>query len=134
MGIPLYCMKQKQKDGEQGPEKARGIEEPTGEEGMVSLGETRLSEGEGTLDEIGSAGQAVAKPSEVAKRSGTPNSRIVTRSDVSGRMLRASRCAHARRAWARSARESGAGVMVRVAEFRAFPGSAWTSTRWWRSR
>ncbi len=49
------------------------------------LGEARLSEEEGTRDATRSISQAVAKPSEVAKRSGTPNSRIVTRPEVSGR-------------------------------------------------
>lgn len=40
----------------------------------------------------------VVNPSEAAKRSGTPNSRIVTRPAVSGRALRANRCAQVRRA------------------------------------
>ena len=93
------------------------------------LGEARLSEEEGTREATRSVSQAVAKPSEVAKRSGTPNSRIVTRPEVSGRALRANRCAHVRREWARSARESGAGVTAGVAESAQSPDSAWTSTR-----
>ncbi len=64
----------------------------------------------------GIKGQAEAKPSEVAKASGTPNSLIVTCSDVETRALRASRSCHERRVCARSARERGEGETTGVAE------------------
>src|SRR2546429_3809239 len=51
----------------------------------------------GNAEATESEGQTVAKPSEVAKRSGTPNNRIVTRPAVRGRTLRASRSAHVSR-------------------------------------
>ena len=60
--------------------------------------------------------QAVLNPSEVATCSGTPNSRIVTRPEVSGRTLRASRSVQESREWARSARESDADSIARLAE------------------
>jgi hypothetical protein len=80
--------------------KGRGQEESRSQQEKrekAPLGEARLSEEEGTRDATRSVSQAVAKPSEVAKRSGTPNSRIITRPEVSGRALRANRCAHVRR-------------------------------------
>ncbi len=80
----------------------------------------------------GIKGQAEAKPSEVAKASGTPNSLIVTCSDVETRALRASRSCHERRVCARSARERGEGETTGVAEADP-PDSIGTSTRWWRS-
>ena len=57
----------------------------------------------------------MANPSETAKRSGTPNNRIMTRPAGPGWALRANRCAHARRAWARSVRVSGTGGAARGA-------------------
>src|SRR6059036_2764358 len=68
--------------------KGRGQEESRrkpGEEGKGSARRSTFVRGRGTRDATRSISQAVAKPSEVAKRSGTPNSRIVTRPEVSGR-------------------------------------------------
>ena len=60
--------------------------------------------------------QAVTNPSEDATCSGTPNSRIVTRPEVSGRALRASR----------SVQERDADSIARLAEV---GGPTWISTR-----
>lgn len=70
--------------------------------------------------------QAVTNPSEVAICTGTPNSRIVTRPEVSGRALRASRSVQESREWARSAREKDADSMAGLAEV---GGPTWISTR-----
>ena len=70
--------------------------------------------------------QAVTNPSEVATCSGTPNSRIVTRPEVSGGALRASRSVQESREWARSARERDADSIARLAEV---GGPTWISTR-----
>jgi len=80
--------------------KGRGQEESRSQQEKrekAPLGEARLSEEEGTRDATRSVSQAVAKPSEVAKRSGTPNNRIVTRPAVRGRTWRARRSAHVSR-------------------------------------
>ena len=73
---------------------------------------------------------AVAKPSEAAKRSGMPNSFIVTWPAVEGRALRANRSAHERRAWARWARER---ITSAVRGEAAAAGGRLTSMRWCRT-
>src|SRR5260370_31925904 len=71
---------------------ARGQKRPKG-----SSRRSTLVRGKGTRGATKSVSQAAANPREAAKRSGTPNSRIVTRAAGSGRALRANRCAHVRR-------------------------------------
>jgi hypothetical protein len=89
---------------------------------MVPLGEARLSEERER--EMRPRASVKPWPTRVRRQSveATPNSRIVTRQGRSGRALRANRCAHVRRAWARSARESGAEVTVGVAVSAPSPG------------
>jgi len=58
----------------------------------------------------------LSRPSEVAKAVGTPNNLREMVEAVLGRALRASRCAHESRAWARWARERGAGWTAGLAE------------------
>jgi hypothetical protein len=60
----------------------------------VPLEEVRLSEEKKHRGTRRACVQAVAKPSEVAKTSGTPNSLIVTRPAVGTRALRTSRSSH----------------------------------------
>ena len=72
----------------------------------------------------------MAKPSEMAKPSGTPNSLIVTWLAVGARALRASRSADERREWARCGRERITSALRGEA---AAGGGRLTSIRWCRT-
>ncbi len=78
-------------------QKRGGSEEQPGNEAKRLHSERQACPRQGNGKARGVLSQAMAKPREVAKPSGTPKSRIVTRPVVSARALRANRSAHVNR-------------------------------------
>jgi len=88
---PVHWRWQNEKGGEQKGQKMMMKRETGGKEAMRYHSEKQACPRRGNAETADREDQAIANPSEVAKTSGMPNSRIVTREAVGPRALRASR-------------------------------------------